>query len=251
MVMKIRLMLAYLALSACPAFATLTTDVYLSDGNTPLALRDPNVPHVYRDVMVGTRLAVIVSSDSRQQAWGTISMSWNDWAKGELTARDFNDLTENWDGSCLEAAGRNAVVTYMSDSSTMAYYFFSAPPLVRAGQWFVWDYRAKAVGTCTVTVCDTTSIPNILATTLTFSHVPSRDFNRDTIVNFKDFALFAEHWRTTIASDPNDVAAKFDLDADRHAGPSDLALFCKFWLERTDVNEPAQDPNTPSSHLCP
>ena len=237
--MKSYVAMALVVFFSSPILAALTTDVYLSDGNTPLALRDPNVPHVYRDIMVGTKLSVIISSDSRRTAAGTISMSWDDWTKGKLAARDFNDLFDNWDGSCLEAAGRNAGVIDIPDSSRMAYYFFSGPPLVRTGQWFVWDYRAKAVGTNQVIVTDMTSIANPIVTTLTFNHMLSRDFNRDAIVNFKDFALFANHWRRGGVFDCNGVPCEFDLNADGYPDTADLTLLGAYWLRRTDANEPA------------
>ncbi|MCJ7729293.1 MAG: hypothetical protein MUO27_05395, partial [Sedimentisphaerales bacterium] len=42
----------------------ISTRVYFRDSNTPLELADPNVPWVYRDIMVGTRLTIIVDSNA-------------------------------------------------------------------------------------------------------------------------------------------------------------------------------------------
>ena len=53
----------------------------------------------------------------------------------------------------------------------------------------------------------------------------SPDFDRNGIVNFKDFALFAVDWMKT--ADFND---DFDLDYNNQVGSSDLQLFCQDWL---------------------
>jgi hypothetical protein len=81
--------------------------------------------------------------------------------------------------------------------------------------------------------------------------VAPRDFNRDSLVNFKDFALFAQQWRTRIDPDPNGVTSPTDLDADGYVAVYDLSQFCRFWLERTDVRVLVADPNAPSSSPQP
>ena len=78
----------FLSLLAGPALATISIDMYASDGNTPLALRDPNDPnaaHVYRDIMVGTRLCIVVSSNDKKSATGSIEIPLADLDKGEFT----------------------------------------------------------------------------------------------------------------------------------------------------------------------
>ena len=45
------------------AAGEVSTRVCLSDANTPLELADPNIPFVYRDIMVGTKLTIIVDSN--------------------------------------------------------------------------------------------------------------------------------------------------------------------------------------------
>jgi hypothetical protein len=83
--------------------------------------------------------------------------------------------------------------------------------------------------------------------TLSFTHVPSRDFNGDTIVNFQDLALLASHWGSK--ADPNSPDAAFDLNADRRIDLGDLALFSEYWLERTDCSKAATNPNKPAPSL--
>ncbi|MHC4736714.1 MAG: hypothetical protein ACYTDW_20005, partial [Planctomycetota bacterium] len=47
---------------ASVAAGKVSTRVCLADGNTPFPPVDSNFPHVYPDIMVGTRLTIIVSS---------------------------------------------------------------------------------------------------------------------------------------------------------------------------------------------
>jgi hypothetical protein len=268
-VMRIRLTLALLALSACPALAVMTADMYLSDGNTPLALHDPTVPHVYRDIMVGTKLCAIVSSEKKTKLTGEIFTSWIDYEKAELAARGFDDFTLEWKGSCLPAAGSTAYVGYFENDSDLGFRLKTGGAWLSAGQWFIFDYRAKDIGTCAIILREVSSAvtpdpvvlppdpnasppaPGAVVTTLTLNHVPSRDFNRDTIVNFRDFALFAERWRTEASPDPNGSAGPFDLDGDGYTSISDMALLSQFWLDRTDITVPIPDPNAPFLPLQP
>ena len=46
------------------ASGELSTRVCLADVNTPLELADPKVPFIYRDIMVGTKLTIIVDSNA-------------------------------------------------------------------------------------------------------------------------------------------------------------------------------------------
>ena len=79
---------------------------------------------------------------------------------------------------------------------------------------------------------------------LSFTHVPSRDYNGDTIVNFEDFALLASLWHEP--ADPQvHPATSVDLNGDAHIDPLDVALFSEFWLQRTDCNEPETEPAPP------
>jgi hypothetical protein len=89
------------------ALAKVWTTVYRCDGTTPLATVDPNHPTVYRDIMVGTRLVIVVSSDAPglygdQQLWsGGLVISRDDWQRGTLSGRGYNQRHRNYDGSSL------------------------------------------------------------------------------------------------------------------------------------------------------
>jgi hypothetical protein len=70
--------------------------------------------------------------------------------------------------------------------------------------------------------------------TLHFAHIPSRDLDGDTVVNFADFALLARHWGSPSACSADGYGAASDLDSDAWTGLADLAGFTEYWLERTD-----------------
>lgn len=55
------------------------------------------------------------------------------------------------------------------------------------------------------------------------------DFNRDEVVNFLDYALFADTWQTT-PSDVNDYNDIFDLDDNDSIDYNDLDIFTDDWL---------------------
>jgi hypothetical protein len=111
------------------------------------------------------------------------------------------------------------------------------------GDWFVVDYHAEQVGSSEVGLYDLLVGDDVPMQTLSFTHVPSRDFNSDTIVNLKDFALLASRRRSAV--DPNsDPEATVDLDADHRVGASDLASFSQYWLARTDSSEPSAQDDT-------
>jgi len=251
--------LAAIALSvilASLASAEVFVKAYRCDGKTPLAPKDPNTPRVYSDIMVGTRLVLVVSSDEprkRNPWWGGLQSTWDNWERGRLAGRGYdpNEGSLNYSGSCLPAAGRSPLVTFVEypelDLNRVGFDLTTYPDAL-AGDWFVLDYIAEEVGTCDVGLFDYALSFDVPKETLSFTHVPSRDFNGNGIVNFDDFASLASHWRQPV--EPNaDPAYPRDLSADQLIGPSDLAMFSGYWLERTDCGAPAAEPSTPAAGL--
>jgi len=182
---------------------------------------------------------------------GTLQIPWDDWERGQgtLSARGYDKRSNNYEGSCLPAAGRppDAQVWYRERLAGVGFDvivdWFSG-----AGNWFIFDYHAERVGTCHVELYDQPSNFAVPAQTLNFNHVPSRDFNGDTIVDFQDLALLASCWASTVPADANSPARGFDLDTDGCIDLADLSLFSEYWLERTDCSRPVADPNgTPLS----
>jgi hypothetical protein len=257
--MKTLFVLVVAAVVAPLAPAKVWTTVYRCDETTPLAAVDPNHPTVYRDIMVGTRLVIVISSDAPgivgdHQLWtGWLVISRDDWQRGTLSGRGYNQRRRNYDGSLLAAAGP-------LEAGTVAYHEYWQPNMGNgfdlsvsmfsvAGDWFVLDYHAEQTGFCDVGLYDYHASSDVPLETLSFTHVPSRDFNGDTIVDFQDFALLASRCGAAVAPDPNGFDAPFDLDSDGRIDLGDIASFSECWLERTDCRPPMTDPNEPSPSL--
>jgi hypothetical protein len=250
--MRVLFPLLTAAMLVSNAWAGVSTSVYWADEKTALPPADPNVPGVYRDIMVGTRLTVFVSSDVGEYWLGGLLVPWADRNAGALSARGHTGEPNypHYEGSCLGAAGSLPFVGYTDSPSGTGFDLLADWDAV-AGEWFVLDYRAKEVGDCNVelheytgTACDGTTCDLIdtLLGVLWFKHVPTRDFDSDTMANFADFALLASQWRLNAVADPN-INGSPDLNADGLVDTLDMALFSNYWLERTDFNEPDTEPS--------
>jgi hypothetical protein len=228
------------------AVARVWTSVYRCDEATPLAPVDANYPMVYRDIMVGTRLVIVVSSDTVEAWSGGLGLSWDDANEVILSARGFDPESWNYEGSCLEAAGSDAMVSDSVDDHGFGFWYNNDPWTAIPGAWFAFDYHADQVGLVDLSVYHLTDNPDSSAVpieTLSFTHVASRDLDGDGIVNFKDFASLAGLWQTPVVPDTGRSDAAFDLDADGRIDAGDLARFAEYWLERTDCGVSAGDPN--------
>jgi len=205
--------------------------VCLADGNTPLELADPNIPFVYRDIMVGTRLTIIVSSDTDGIWEGDLAITGEDLDYGMLSARDYNEITFDWEGSHFPASGDMAWVWYWEEDGVQGFYLIVDYGAV-AGDWFIIDYTATSIGTCNVAFYDHAVSWEYPIYFLVFSHVPTRDFNGDTNVDFADFAVFASQWKLTDCNDTGWCSGT-DLNMDGNVDWNDLLLFTEYWLEST------------------
>jgi len=232
MLMAVLLSLGIASVSAAEVFV----HVFRCDGKTPAPLADPNVPNAYGDIMVGTRLVLLVSSDTGGIWWGGLQLTWDDWERGQLTGRgsDSNSPPLNCRDSVLPAAGSQATATFMVPTG-WARFDLSTNRDAVPGDWFVLDYHALEAGTCRIGLFDYDADLFTPQKVLSFTNVPTRDFKSDTIVNFKDFALLASQWRQATVLEPNAVSP-YDLDADRFIGPRDIERFSDYWLQRTDCN---------------
>jgi hypothetical protein len=237
------------------ALGDVFVDVRHYDGTTPLALADPNSPNMYRNIMVGTKLGLLVSSDTPGYWTGGLLIAEDDWERGTLDGRGYDPSSEtfNYRGSCLDAVGEKAVAAFVQwpvtiGPDTVNYIGFDLISHREsvAGEWFVLDYYAERVGRCDVGLYDySVGVDAPPTQSLSFNHVRSRDFNGDKIVNFMDLATLARSWQPT--ADPvGDSDLPCDINADRRVDMSDIELFAEYWLERTDCNDPTAEPNTPA-----
>jgi hypothetical protein len=235
-----KLLLLILALffgAASMVTGEISTTVYLPDGNTPLELADPGIPHVYRNIMVGTKLMIIVSSDTNK-CWkqgidegGSLAIEEGYWPYGVLSAR--GPLIESdWSGSHLPAAGNEAVVWDWEESGIDGFDLYTGSTGIKTGDWFIIDYDATNIGDCSVGFYDHGISWDIPVYYLAFSHVRTRDFNNDNIVDLRDYAILASYWLTANCTNPS-WCEGVDLNIDGSVDFNDLMLFCEFWLERT------------------
>ena len=206
--------------------------VYLADGNTPLELADANVPFVYRDIMVGTKLTIIVDSNIAEPWSGSLAIADANIGYGVLSARG-PKVDEDWSGSHFGAAGNEAAVYDWEETGIDGFDLYTGSTGIQAGDWFIIDYNAINIGTCDVGFYDHGGPGGMdePAYYLVFSHVPTRDFNIDTKVDFADFAVFASYWQQG-CSEPSWCEGT-DLDTNGNVGFDDLMLFADYWLEET------------------
>lgn len=210
--------------------------VCLADANTPLELADPNLQtdpnvFVYRDIMVGTKLTIIIDSNIPGSWSGALYIAGSYRDYGVLYARDYNDITLDWEGSHFEAAGDKGRVMEIPDDNTSGFNLHASQYSVE-GDWFILDYNAMDIGVCTADFYDFNFSRDYPLYLIEFSHVPTRDFNQDTKVDFTDLALLSRYWLQTGCMDP-DWCAGTDLNTDGMVDFDDLMLFTDFWLERT------------------
>jgi len=210
--------------------------VCLANGKTPFLPVEANLPVIkYPRIMVGTKLTIIVNSDANGFWPCDVAIRGDDRNYGVLSARDFNKSTRHYDGSIFKAAiGKGGYVSLWIDVLTETEGFsYTGDPCAVSGDWFIIDYKAINIGKCNVGLYEWFSIDPIYD--VCFSHVRSRDLNKDTEVNFTDFVEFASYWQVADCNDPNWCEGS-DLDLDGDVDISDLMLFAEYWLETTEYN---------------
>lgn len=226
-------------------------NVYWPDGTTPFDCNS--------EIMVGDSRVLVISSDSND--YGKISVfgvfiAGDDRLGGILTGRglDPNDPNaRDYTGSHLENAGLYARVTQWRDSDIQGFdcftYYpvdgYSEPNTTVPGDWFVIDYHATKAGDINVGFYiyngdEGWDEPNYI---ITFHNVPTRDFNSDGVVNFRDFATFSAHYNDTDCGDPNWCSGA-DIDRDGDVDNKDLGLFVEYWLWPDSDNGP-DEPDYP------
>jgi len=209
--------------SACgPLYvhAAVSINVYERDGMTPFD---------GRPLMVGSEVAIVVSSDDADYWGGGLFVAGPDRGLARLSARDFDPNTCDWAGSHYADAGDDARVTSWENQEIWGFDLYTSDANGLPGKWFVIDYQATGSGDPNVLVYDYAkgfSDPNEF---IRFSHVPSRDFNSDGVVNIGDYARLASYWLFEDCNDPNGCG-RVDINTDGHIDAQDVALFADYWL---------------------
>jgi hypothetical protein len=215
------------------------TSVAIGEVSLRVCMADVNIAPSDVNIVVGTKLSIIVSSDANGYWFGDLSIEGNDINYGVLSARDFNDNTTDWEGSRFDAAGELARVwTWENDG--IAGFSFGGDDNAIPGDWFIIDYTATSIGHCTVKFYEAVvHDPNRdIRLTHDPTHIPN--FNEDFIVNFVDFDLLASYWQVADCNDPNWCEGA-DIDNTGSVDGNDLALFVDYWVVSTDLsclNEP-------------
>jgi hypothetical protein len=208
--------------------------------------------------MAGTKLTLIVHSDSNNYWSGGLFLSGNNRDFGSLSARDYDANTGDYTGSHLEQAGHFAMVTGWQDSSIWGFDMYTFYPVygdtnsnnTQPGDWFIIDYTAEKPGDCNVGFYDYSVSWDEPVCCLAFTQVTSRDFNNDGQVDFQDYAILASNWISADCTEPN-WCGSADLNMDGNVDYTDLLGFIDFWLwpqlpvPPADSNEPPipVDPN--------
>ncbi len=211
------------------AFGEISVDIYLSDCNA-LLQPEPNQPYFYSNIMIGTKVEIYISSDTAERWGGSVALADTNMYNGILSARDFNVTTLDWEGSRFPDAGKEAVVwNWEEDWGIYGFEMHTGSTQIRPGRWFVIDYVPAKVGITKIGFYDHSINWYVPIFHLTFSQVPTRDFNSDTKVDFKDFACFSKQWFELNCNEPN-FCQGADLDLDHDVDGDDLLLFLDFWL---------------------
>ena len=234
--------LALVLLAAAGAEAQVGTTVYLSEPNLilePIEVTDASI--VYGDIMVGTKLAIVIDSNEAIRWSGELFIEEPYLEYGVLTGRDYNDVTYDYEGSRLAEAGERARVFKEENVGLLGFSFYNhwvtgvndALP----GKWFVIDYTATQPGPCVVRFYR--YVPNLpeppdesLIHEIVFNNVPSRDFDGSRQVDSGDYAHLAACWMQLAETDES-PCFDVDINADKHIDFADLILFGDYWLERT------------------
>lgn len=198
----------------------------VSISNAEVSLRvlesDGNTPFDGRAIMVGTQLKIVISSDSTTSFGGGIFIKDQERFKADLVP-----------GSILTACGYTPYIDYWDDDLHEGCILWSGSS-PKIGDWFTFDYTATEVGDCNVGIYQDDPDPDLgyfalISPEYAFSHVKSRDFDSDGLVNFADFAQFAAYWQNSVCINE---CQKYDLDENGIIDSLDLALFTEYWLEK-------------------
>jgi hypothetical protein len=220
-------LLTFLFFEANIVLGDVSLSVYEADGTTPFD---------GRNIIVGTELTIIISSDSGDYWSGGVFLAGDNRGLGVLSARGWDPNTLDWAGSRTEAAGAMATVWEYRDSWLWGCDLYTDSYGVEAGDWFILDYEATAVGDPNFGFYDYSQSWEEPISTVTLSQFPSPDFDDSGIVNLADFSHFSLYW---LENDCEETSWCYgaDLNTDTVIDMQDLWIFSVYWLwGATDPN---------------
>ena len=224
--------------------------IALAESRVRVCEADGITPFNGREIMVGTRLTFIVSSDYGEYWSGGLFINGQNRALGLLSARGEDPNTGDWSGSHYEEAGETARVSDWEDSAIWGFDLYTSDSNSTAGDWFILDYEAIGAGDSNVEFYDydvSWDDPNFL---VSFSQVPSRDFNNDDSVNLLDYSIFSSNWMVNDCNDPN-WCDHTDINTDGDVDVYDLISFVDYWLwDVSYVRPPRSNPEEPNIIYC-
>jgi len=191
--------------------------------------------------MVGTQLSVAIESDVAEHWAGFLVLDDESRGLGTLSYRGINGLDSVYAGAG-EGAGIYRIFNWrrepdLANKHIQGFDFYNGFLGWDVGQWFVVDYAAAEVGDLSFSFFwqEDVGPPPFdlgLISSIRFQQVPTRDFNLDHRVDFRDFALLASYWPEIDDVDPNGLEG-VDLDNSGRIDVSDIMLFSQYWLART------------------
>lgn len=202
-------------------YAEITLEVFGRESGQKLeSIQDDGFTWLYPDIMAGSQLVIIISSDTSSSNW-----------YGELYISDpYRQYGQLENSTVLQAAGSGAWTDGFQDSNESGFFFIGGSNMI-AGDWFATDYTATEQGDCIIAFRNGDVSMTEPVSCISFNHVRTRDFNDDGIVNLQDFAILASKWQTQC----NDVGdcENVDLDDSQSVDFADIELMKHFWLHNT------------------
>lgn len=234
-------MFIFLIFAVSVTFGEVSTKVYLRDSNELLVPIDVNTTFKYVDygqIMLGTQLAIIIDSNVAEELKQTSLYIEDDNRNyGVLSARGPEE--EYYPDSIFDAAGKDSFAQVFSidgiwpeeNKEITGFDFVTGGWDVNTGDWFIVDYNTIEIGTCNIAFYNWEHPDYYFINELWFTHVPTRDFDNDGVVDFNDFSIFASYWYDD-CNEPNSCQG-VNLDGYGLIDFNDLMLFTEYWLEKT------------------
>ncbi|MBN1764518.1 MAG: hypothetical protein JW860_04610 [Sedimentisphaerales bacterium] len=225
--------------------------ITLASGEVMVSVFEPDgcTPFDGRDLMVGSTLTLIVSSNDNGYWNGGLFVAGIDRDLANVYARGWDPNTGDWAGSRFDAAGNEAIVWEYFDSWIWGIDMYTDEN-AQADNWFIVDYHAVGIGDPNVGFYDYNESWDEPRSCIYFHHSPSRDFNNNDLVNLEDFYIMTSFWLEQDCRE-NSACELVDLDLNGIIEMNDLFLFSEYWLWGASAVTLPEPPQTPEPNEPP